>query len=222
MFRAFLAYVLLVAAVTEFFLFRGVKHTEVLLALANFLSFAWASLFFFRRDGAMSPHQRRVLASMYLTGTLHVLAILYHNRGSAMHFISASLLYCTSLVLFWSTIYTIRARQKQFALFFSSKVPDTLLTTGPYQLARHPFYLAYSIAWLAGVIATNRPWLLITVGICGFFYVMAAIQEERKFQESPLWPQYRAYMRRVGMFWPQFGLPGVGLAPVSYPVSESR
>ena len=80
-------------------------------------------------------------------------------------------------------------------------MPTALITTGPFAAVRHPFYIAYSLAWLAAPIATHGPFIglfsLIAIGV----YVMAARREERQLEER-FGETYRSYKLGTGMVVP--------------------
>src|SRR5687767_7646044 len=71
------------------------------------------------------------------------------------------LLLAASLALFWATVGVNLGRP--LSLAFSRDQPAHLVTVGPYKLVRHPFYLAYTLAWVGGTVATAQPALALTV-----------------------------------------------------------
>ena len=115
--------------------------------------------------------------------------------------LAAFALCVTSLLLFWWCI--VHTRRKRFTLAFSPDAPAFLDTSGPYRLARHPFYLSYLIFWVATALANPGllSWAVPTV-MAGF-YVVAATKEEAKFADSVLEGEYRRYRARTGMFLPR-------------------
>ena len=80
--------------------------------------------------------------------------------------------------------------------------PAHLMTTGPYRVVRHPFYCSYLLVWLAGLVATAKWWLALTVAIMVAIYLRAARFEERKFLDSALARHYRDYQARTGQLVP--------------------
>jgi len=77
------------------------------------------------------------------------------------------------------------------------------VTVGPYRYVRHPFYLSYSLFWLAGAVAV--PYWPMIVGSLGMLtlYYRAAAQEEQTIARSGLSAEYEAYKRTTGMFLPR-------------------
>jgi protein-S-isoprenylcysteine O-methyltransferase Ste14 len=183
----------------------GIKYTGLALALLCDLSFAWASLRHFQRRPQVSTTQKRVLRFTYLTAILHALVILYANHGSIYHFLMGSSCYIASLMLFWSAVNSSRGSGLQ--LFFSDASPRSLVTHGPYSEIRHPFYTAYSLAWVAGMLITNQPLLILTIIGSVWTYHAAARLEESQFARSPLAANYARYMETTGRFLPRLRLP---------------
>ena len=196
-----LVYALVVGSSVSLGMRFGLKFTGLAFALACFASFAWAARSYFGRRGGVTGSQRRVLASMYATATLHGCAILYLNRGTIFHFVTGVALYTFSFLLFWTAASA--ARQTRLQLFFSKVPPNSLLTHGPYQVVRHPFYVAYTLAWIAGSIIVDKPWLLASAGFCLWIYYRAARLEEASFQQTAFAQAYARYSEMVGMFVPR-------------------
>ena len=78
----------------------------------------------------------------------------------------------------------------------------TLITRGPYQWVRHPFYDCMALFTLAtGLTAAN--WFVLLVGVVVFslLAIRSRTEEEKlleRFGES-----YRAYKARTGRFLPR-------------------
>lgn len=115
---------------------------------------------------------------------------------------SGLLLEAVSLALFWAAIFA--SREARLLLAFDEKKPHGLVSIGPYKHVRHPFYLSYLIFWSGLAIASWHPWGLLPLALIFCIYVMAALGEERKFENSPLADEYRAYRSRAGFLWPKF------------------
>ena len=80
-------------------------------------------------------------------------------------------------------------------------MPKALITSGPFALIRHPFYLAYSLAWLAAPVATHGPLVTIFALIAIGVYVIAARREERQLEDR-FGEAYRTYKLGTGMVLP--------------------
>jgi protein-S-isoprenylcysteine O-methyltransferase Ste14 len=196
-----LFYALVVGSSVSLGMRFGLKFTGLAFALACFASFGWAARIYFGRRGGVTRSQRRVLGSMYATAILHGCAILYLNRGTIYHFVIGAALYTFSFVLFWTA--AAAASRTRLQLFFSNVPPNSLLTHGPYRLVRHPFYVAYTVAWIAGAVIVDKPWLLATAAVCHWIYYRAARMEEASFQQTAYSLAYARYAQAVGMFLPR-------------------
>ena len=135
------------------------------------------------------------------TGLLHVYALATAPMQAA-HVLAGVVLYGAAGALFTWAAKSVRG--KAFSLAYCSGAPRVVVSSGPYRWVRHPFYLSYTLAWIAGVVATADIWLLFTVAIMLGFYVGAAFDEERRMLRGPAAAQYRAYRRHVGLLLPRF------------------
>jgi protein-S-isoprenylcysteine O-methyltransferase Ste14 len=114
--------------------------------------------------------------------------------------IAAIGLYVAATLLFLSSLEAAR-RVRLPRTFVDDPMPKALITTGPFAMIRHPFYVAYSLAWLAAPIATHGPIIAaISVGFIGI-YIVAARREE-KLLEARFGEAYRVYKSGTGMLLP--------------------
>ena len=108
-----------------------------------------------------------------------------------------------SLVLFEWARQSVRG--KPFSYIYSKDIPQFLWPSGPYAFIRNPFYASYLLAYFA--VAMTFPGvasLAVVVGMTIYFNV-AARQEERKFERSPVAAEYASYRKRTGRFVPRLG-----------------
>lgn len=112
--------------------------------------------------------------------------------------IICALLYSLSLVIFWSAIST--AKSLDFA--FSNHV-GSIVTSGPFGVFRHPFYVSYMIAWFASTWLFGTILLWLSFVYLMAFYVMSARKEERMILNSDQASEYQLYQQHVGMFLPR-------------------
>jgi protein-S-isoprenylcysteine O-methyltransferase Ste14 len=182
---------------------RALPAMAFALALTTQLSFVWAIRRFFVASGGPQPGMRAI-AGLGTSFALWQLASLgagvVNPQGDGTPALVGAGLYAEALGLFWWAVAANRTRP--LSLAFSKDAPEHLVAWGPYRRMRHPFYAAYSLAWLAGAVTATEPGLLVPLVVMGVLYVRAARLEEAKFAASPLADAYAAYRARTGMFWP--------------------
>lgn len=166
-----------------------------------FVSFIWAIKGFFRIAGEVPFGTRVIQVIGFLFMVAHLILLLWPPLAEKWMRLIGLILYGISFALFWSCIYV--NKRQPLTLAFSSDQPQHLTRHGPYRYVRHPFYLSYSLAWIAGIVATAQPWLLISMLVMGTIYYLAATKEERKFLASPLSHDYLNYRNQTGMFIPR-------------------
>jgi protein-S-isoprenylcysteine O-methyltransferase Ste14 len=82
----------------------------------------------------------------------------------------------------------------------SQKDDPELVTSGPYQLVRHPIYSGILVAGVGTAVALSWAWLLV-VALAGVYFVYSATIEERNLTEQ--FPDsYPAYKRSTKMLVP--------------------
>lgn len=169
---------------------------------ACFASFIWAMTGgHFRAVERPSPGLRVIQIAGFVFTSIHAYVLLGPGNVAALRGVIALAAYLLAFTLFWACI---RAnRRKPLTLAFSSDTPDHVMTDGPYRRIRHPFYTSYTLAWIAGVLATGQLWLMLSVIFMLIVYVSAAMSEERKFLRSALAERYVEYRKRTGMFLPR-------------------
>jgi protein-S-isoprenylcysteine O-methyltransferase Ste14 len=163
------------------------------------ISLLWGRLRFFKVNAgtpllAALMYDLAVAAQMILTAYLfiNVTDVTKLDLGICL------LLYLLSLVLFWWAIFT--AKSLDFA--FSNHV-GSIVTTGPFGLVRHPFYVSYILAWTGSTLLFNSPLLWITLIYLITFYTLSARKEEGLILKSTQAEQYQHYQHNVGMFLPR-------------------
>jgi protein-S-isoprenylcysteine O-methyltransferase Ste14 len=109
-------------------------------------------------------------------------------------------LYVTATLLFLSALEAARRVPLPRALV-DDPMPKELITGGPFAVIRHPFYAAYSLAWLAAPVATHGPLVSLFAVMAIAIYIASARREE-KLLEARFGETYRAYRRGTGMIVP--------------------
>ena len=82
-----------------------------------------------------------------------------------------------------------------------TRAEHTLVTTGPYQWVRHPFYVATALAVVANSLVTANWFLALTGGLAVALIVVRTRTEEEKLIER-FDNRYREYMEYTGRFFP--------------------
>ena len=181
----------------------------VLLAVgtATALIIAMAMQDFFVDSRAHHPRIRALQDVGVGIAVTHFGVLLVRGSAGEGWAVAGIVMYVVATMLFLSAIEA--ARRVPLARTLVADPPSrTLITTGPFAWIRHPFYVAYSLAWLAAPVATHGP--LITVLALGAIavYVIAARREERQLEEQ-FGEAFRHYQLGTGyMVPPVFRLVG--------------
>jgi protein-S-isoprenylcysteine O-methyltransferase Ste14 len=175
------------------------RTVTITLFVIVFASFAWAMTRFFAKT-ERQPSMRLIELLGLTFALIHIGAIAFRSPPKTPWIVSAWLLYVIALILFWSAVSVTRNRQLSFA--FSLDRPEYFVTEGPYKIVRHPFYVSYICAWMAGASATALYPLLVTVIVMIYLYWKAAELEEEKFSTSQFAKDYARYKITTGQFMP--------------------
>lgn len=178
------------------------KAVVLLAALTCFVSFAWAMKKFFVKPDGKTQGMQAIYGFGSAFTLLHLGMILFRYEYRFGMTVAGITLYALALALFWWAIEVNRTKPLSFA--FSKDRPQHLVVSGPYRHMRHPFYCAYTLAWLAGAVVVPEPWLLLTAAWMFVLYRRAAMMEEDKFAESEFADAYAEYRRKTWMFLPRF------------------
>lgn len=163
------------------------------------LSLLWGRLRFFNVNSG-TPRLAALMYDLAVAVQMILTAYYFYNVTDVTKLALGIclLLYMLSLVLFWWAIFT--AKSLDFA--FSNHV-GSIVTTGPFGLFRHPFYVSYMLAWAGSTLLFNSVFLWITLIYLIGFYTLSARKEERLILKSTQAPQYQHYQQHVGMFLPR-------------------
>ena len=80
----------------------------------------------------------------------------------------------------------------------------TLVTTGPYQFVRHPFYVASALAFTANALATANWFIALMGGLAMALLVLRTTIEETHLVNR-FGDVYARYMKQTGRFFPRVG-----------------
>lgn len=133
----------------------------------------------------------------------HFGVLLVRGSAGANWAITGIGLYVLATLLFLSALESAR-RIPLPRTFVDDPLPGALITSGPFAMVRHPFYVAYSLAWLAAPIATHGPLVGVLSCVAIGTYVMAARREEKQLEDR-FGEAYRSYKLGTGMVVPPLG-----------------
>jgi protein-S-isoprenylcysteine O-methyltransferase Ste14 len=163
------------------------------------LSLLWARLRFFKVN-AGTPRLAALIYDFAVAVQMVLTAYSFINVTDVTKLALGIclLLYMLSLVLFWWAIFTAKSLDFAFSNYVGS-----IVTTGPFGLVRHPFYVSYILAWTGSTLLFNSPLLWITLIYLITFYTLSARKEEGLILKSTQAEQYQHYQHNVGMFLPR-------------------
>jgi len=172
----------------------------IAMVLATIGSYAWSVRFHFRSGDL--DRLARILAVMVALGGvgLSLITVLYNQPAWAQ--VTGLVLMAAALGLFWWSVTT--TRRARLLAVFTDDAPHTLVMDGPYSFVRHPFYTSYIVFWGGFALATAS---LVGLPVFAAFYLLydrAARDEEKRFLESDLADNYRAFCETRNRF---FALP---------------
>jgi protein-S-isoprenylcysteine O-methyltransferase Ste14 len=123
-------------------------------------------------------------------------------RGSAGQgwAVAGIVMYVAATMLFLSAVESAR-RVPLARTLVDDPQSKALITAGPFALIRHPFYVAYSLAWLAAPVATHGPVIAALALGAIAIYVTAARREERQLDER-FGEAFRHYKLGTGYILP--------------------
>jgi protein-S-isoprenylcysteine O-methyltransferase Ste14 len=172
------------------------------LAIANFGSFIWAVVRFFGTKGEPGPGLRLIKLTSPPAYAIVLFALSRPKAAEGVGLYVGIAGFAASLALFFAALKANRAQP--LTLAYDTDIPEHLNRRGPYARVRHPFYLAYLLAFTSGWIGSGEIVLALVPAFFFALYWDASSREEAKFMQSPLAGEYRAYQAQAGRFWPKF------------------
>lgn len=180
------------------------KTCILCIAVFDIGNFIWGMTQFFSRPTKI-PLKAKLFAILNgIFCVLHLACIARVQTISVLTGVSSIIIYLVAGSLFWWSIWA--THKKPPAVMYMNNVPQTIFTGGPYSLIRHPFYTAYILYWLGGVIATQYLWLITTVACITSIYYWAAKGEEQMILSGQNSSAYREYLQSTGMFFPRLNI----------------
>ena len=159
---------------------------------STLIVFAVALQHFFIQPATLTRPQRLFQDLSVLVGLTHGMGLLVINSATDLWAGVGIAMYAASLALFLSAIEAARRTPMTRTFVYEPKC-DTILSTGPYRVVRHPIYLAYSLAWLAAPTAMQNVPLGLTAIVMIGCYVASAREEERRLISGPSAAVYEKY-----------------------------
>ncbi len=106
-------------------------------------------------------------------------------------------------VLFIGLIYwTLSNLGKNLTDTVVTRANANLVTTGPYRLVRHPFYVSVALVMLAVLLLTAN-WFIGIAGLVVIFLLVVRTPKEEQMLLEKFGDPYRAYLATTGRFWPK-------------------
>lgn len=168
-------------------------------------------LLFFRRGGHFNLRWWLTAAPFFLCAVLLVLAFTgviepLVDPASAMGRALALLATPFAAGSIGLVMLTVGSHEQRVALWHQpDQLPDALVTRKAYRRLRHPFYLAFMLAFAGISLFLPHP-LVWAAAAYGFIALhLTARGEERRLLSSPLGAEYREYMGRTNRFLPRGG-----------------
>ena len=160
---------------------------------STLIIFAVALQHFFVQPATLTRPQRLFQDVSVLMGLTHGFALLVLNSATDLWAGIGTGMYVVAMSLFLSAIEAARRTPLTRTFVYEPRC-DTILSTGPYRIIRHPIYLAYSLAWLAAPVATHNLLLGLTAVFMITCYVISAREEEQRLATGPHAAQYKKYL----------------------------
>lgn len=104
----------------------------------------------------------------------------------------------TAALLFW----TLRSLGKNLTDTVVTRQAHTLVTRGPYQWVRHPFY-GCMFLFLIGTFLMTANWFVLLTGMTAFAILASRSRTEEAKLLERFGEPYRAYRSRTGRFLPK-------------------
>jgi len=99
-------------------------------------------------------------------------------------------------------IWTLRSLGRNLTDTVVTRREHTLVTSGPYRLVRHPFYLSLALAIAANALAAAN-WFVLGSGAAALVLIAIRTRKEEELLVARFGDAYRTYMERTGRFLPR-------------------
>ena len=99
-------------------------------------------------------------------------------------------------------VWTFRSLGTNITDTVVTRRQHSLVTTGPYQFVRHPFYVASALAYIANALATANGFIALTGGLALSLLVLRTPIEEEHLLRG-FGDDYARYTKQTGRFFPR-------------------
>ena len=172
----------------------------IAVAMATAIIIAAALQDFFVDSPTPNPRVRALQDFGVGVAVAHFGILVFRGSAGPSWAIAGIAMYIAASLLFLSAVDAAR-RVPLPRAFVDDPMPAGLITRGPFLFIRHPFYVAYTLAWLAAPVATHAPVIPVLALIAVVAYIVAARREERQLEER-FGEAYRAYRLGTGYVLP--------------------
>jgi protein-S-isoprenylcysteine O-methyltransferase Ste14 len=167
--------------------------TALVAALGTMACFAGALPLYFRKGTAATTGKRVMVGGIVACGLAQAAILFIADNVAVGWRIARLVLLALAHALFWSAVASHWGSGRPLVAF-ATDAPGRFIRRGPYRWIRHPFYMPYILAWLAG---------------------LAAIGEQAAFLSSTFSGQYRVYQQQTGMYFPRLFTVSSTVEPLS-------
>ena len=94
-------------------------------------------------------------------------------------------------------VTAVRAMIRARTTVRPNRMPDHLVTSGPFSLSRNPIYLADTLLMVGIGLISGNAWFLILALVASFATQKASIEGEEKILTEKFGKRYRDYAKRV-------------------------
>lgn len=94
-------------------------------------------------------------------------------------------------------VTAVRAMMRAKTTVHPNRIPDHLVTGGPFSLSRNPIYLADTLLMIGIGLITGNAWFLLLAVAAAFVTQKAAIEREERILTEKFGKRYRDYAKRV-------------------------
>ncbi|RVC81553.1 isoprenylcysteine carboxylmethyltransferase family protein, partial [Mesorhizobium sp. M4A.F.Ca.ET.022.05.2.1] len=175
---------------------RGLDLLVSIIGIATVGQYLWSMRAHFQSSGMSSG--AKIISVVVAATALFFLAIIWILPQPLLAKIVGLVIQLASSALFWWAI--ARSRKARLRFVFDADNPHGLVTDGPFSYIRHPFYTSYIIFWAGWGIATWSIWAVVPVAGIFVLYLIAALDEEKKFSRTDLAGAYEAHRKQAGLF----------------------